>query len=242
MIMRSGVQGEYAHKIVFDLGIKTRANRKRSAVDEESDAVDASSNNHNSDETFMDAMRDVIREEIRAELSAQLAPLMDIMNGIKAGGMKTCKCQNADVEKRYVKTYDNQVPSYLSLHTYLNLDVSFIYSNWKNEQRARSMLPLDKDEHVMEVVNDPEIRRAVALLIKELPLEKTNNRMMMVRKFLFADSYLLIKSLSPRGLSLNMAEIPCSLHPLLHDIYDVTKDSFSRDNITSRQEFIMRFR
>ena len=104
------------------------------------------------------------------------------------------------------------------------------------------MLPLDKDEHVMEVVNDPEIRRAVALLIKELPLEKTNNRMMMVRKFLFADSYLPIKSLSPRGLSLNIAEIPCSLHPLLHDIYDVTKDSFSRDNITSRQEFIMRFR
>ena len=104
------------------------------------------------------------------------------------------------------------------------------------------MLPLDKDDHVMEVVNDPEIRSSVALLIKELPLEKTNNRMMMVRKFLFADSYLLIKSLSPRGLSLNMAEIPCSLHPLLHDIYDVTKDSFSRDNITSRQEFIMRFR
>ena len=101
---RSGVRGEYAQKIVFYLGIKTRANRKRSAVDEESDALDAPSNNHNSDETFMDAMRDVIREEIRAELSAQLAPLMDIMNGIKAGGMKTCKCQNADVEKRYVKT------------------------------------------------------------------------------------------------------------------------------------------
>ena len=87
-----------------------RSNRKRSAVDEESDAID-SATNHNSDETFMDAMRDVIREEIRAELSAQLAPLMDIMNGIKAGGMKTCKCQNADVEKRYDKSYDNQVPS-----------------------------------------------------------------------------------------------------------------------------------
>ena len=120
--MRPGVRGEYAQKTVFHLGIKTRANRKRSAVDEESDALDASSNNLNSDETFMDAMRDVIREEIRAELSAQLAPLMDIMNSIKAGGMKTCKCQNADVEKRCVKTYDNQVKSphtCLYVHIYI---------------------------------------------------------------------------------------------------------------------------
>ena len=109
--------------------------------------------------------------------------------------------------------------------------------------RVRSMLPLDKDEHVNEVVNDREIRHAVALLTKELPLEKTNNKMMMIRKFLFADSYLLIRNLkSPCDAETKMFQLPCSLNPLLHDIYDVIRDTVSNDGISSGQDFIIKFR
>ena len=106
------------------------------------------------------------------------------------------------------------------------------------------MLPIDNDEHVREVVNDPKMRRAVTLITKELPLEKSKNRIMMIRKFLFADSYLLIRTLKPvLARQTKMFQLPCSLTPLLHDIYEeVVRDSVSKDEISNAEDFIHKFR
>lgn len=94
-----------------------------------------------------------------------------------------------------------------------------------------------------EAVNDPEMRRAVTLLMrKEIPLEKARNQMMMIRKFLFADTYLLIRNFKRSGPT-NMFALPCSLTPLLQDVYnDVIRNSVSRDVISSADDFITKFR
>ena len=104
-------------------------------------------------------------------------------------------------------------------------------------------MPIDKDEHVEEVVNDPEMRRAVTQLMKkELSFEKSKNIMMVIRKFLFADSYLLIRTFKASQQP-KMFQLPCALAPLLEDIYDeVVRDSISRDDISSATDFTTKFR
>lgn len=104
-------------------------------------------------------------------------------------------------------------------------------------------MPIDKDEHVEEMVNDPEMRRAVTQLMKkEISFEKSKNIMMVIRKFLFADSYLLIRTFKASKQP-KMFQLPCSLAPLLEDIYDeVIRDSISRDDISSATDFTTKFR
>ena len=104
------------------------------------------------------------------------------------------------------------------------------------EDHARSMLPLDKDEHVEEVLRNKEIRRAVALLTKELPFEENKfQRISMIRKFLFADSYLLTRNFRwPVGRE--------SIRPLLLDIFDVLQHSLAEDGISDLKKFIFRFK
>jgi len=193
-----------------DKGLEVIDLRKRYDVDEEeSDLHNSDLINEELDEKLIETIRKVIREEIRTEMAAQIAPLRDIMNEFKAENKRTCICKNTETEAETMsQTVDH----------------------------ARSMLPLDKDEHVEEVLRNKEIRRAVALLTKELPFEENKfQRISMIRKFLFADSYLLTRNFKwPVGRE--------SIRPLLLDIFDVLQDSLAEDGISDLKKFIFRFK
>ena len=193
-----------------DNGFDPKVQRKRYDVDEESNLQNSELINEELDEKLIETIRKVIREEIRTELAAQIAPLKDIINEFKAENKRTCMCKNTETE---AETMSQTV-----------------------EDHARSMLPLDKDEHVEEVLRNKEIRRAVALLTKELPFEENKfQRISMIRKFLFADSYLLTRNFRwPVGRE--------SIRPLLLDIFDVLQDSLAEDGISNLKKFIFRFK
>ena len=193
-----------------DNGFDTKVQRKRYDVDEESDLHNSDLINEELDEKLIETIRKVIREEIRTEMAAQIAPLKDIINEFKAENKRTCMCKNTETE---AETMSQTV-----------------------EDHARSMLPLDKDEHVEEVLRNKEIRRAVALLTKELPFEENKfQRISMIRKYLFADSYLLTRNFKwPVGRE--------SIRPLLLDIFDVLQDSLAEDGISNLKIFTFKFK
>ena len=77
-------------------------------------------------------IRDVVRTEIRAEMAVQLAPLIDVVNRLKAENKKTttasgtCKCQDPEAMKRLVTMYQNCeriLPNYLPAMRLNNLRI-----------------------------------------------------------------------------------------------------------------------
>ena len=90
------------------------------------------------------------------------------------------------------------------------------------ENHVRSLLPIDNDEHLKMVAGDPAMRRAVTLVMrKELKLDESKAKyiMMILRKFLFADSYLLVRTFNASRQTKRF-QLPCSITPLLNEVYE----------------------
>ena len=92
----------------------------------------------------------------------------------------------------------------------------------KMEDHVRSLLPIDNDEHLKMVATEPAMRRAVTLVMRrELKLDESKAKyiMMILRKFLFADSYLLVRT-PKASRQTKRFQLPCSITPLLNDVYE----------------------